>query len=49
MILAYVLSFLGMLSWQWGVHNIQGMAGKIVGIILLAAAILKTVSAVGGR
>ena len=49
MILAYILSFLGMLSWQWGVHNVQGMAGKIVGIILLAAAILKTVSAVGGR
>lgn len=49
MTLAYILSFLGMLSWQWGVHNLQGMAGKIVGIILLAAAVIKTLSAVGGR
>lgn len=49
MILAYVLSFLGMLSWQWGVRNVQGMAGKIVGIVLLVAAVIKTVSAIGGR
>lgn len=49
MIFAYVLSFLGMLAWQWGVRNAHGMEGKIVGIVLLVAAIIKTVSAIGGR
>ncbi|XCP83864.1 hypothetical protein ABXS75_12375 [Roseburia hominis] len=49
MILAYILSFLGMLSWQWGAHNELGMAGKLVGIVLLVVAVIKTVSALGGK
>ena len=47
MIIAYVLSVLGMLSFQWGVRNELGDTGRFVGIILLLVALWKTGPALG--
>lgn len=47
MIIAYVLSVLGMLSFQWGVRNELGGTGKFVGIILLLVALWKTGKSLG--
>lgn len=47
MIIAYVLSVLGMLSFQWGVRNELEGTGKFVGIILLLVALWKTGKSLG--
>lgn len=47
MIIAYVLSVPGMLSFQWGVRNELGGTGKFVGIILLLVALWKTGKSLG--
>lgn len=49
MILAYVLSFLGMLAWQWGVRAEMGGAGKLLGVVFAVIALWKTFSELGGR
>lgn len=49
MILAYVLSFLGMLAWQWGVRAELGGAGKLIGIVFVVIALIRTYLELGGR
>lgn len=49
MILAYVLSFVGMLAWQWGVRAELGGAGKLLGIVFAVIALWRTFSELGGR
>lgn len=49
MILAYILSFLGMLAWQWGVRAEFGGAGKALGVIFAVVALWKTFKELGGR
>ena len=48
MVIAYILSVLGMLALQWGVHTRQGGAGILLGAVLLVIALVKTARDLGG-